>query len=77
MTTQKSYFQEYEAMIKHNKLNQPCSTFELFLNMVGDFLAALGLVASVALFGLYYGGFFHWAAKSLPDNAILQFFFGA
>jgi hypothetical protein len=68
-------FHGHEAMIEDT--NQPYSLIDKILGMAMDLLAAIGLMATTALFGLYYGGFFHWAAKSFPDNAVLQFLFGA
>jgi len=53
----------------------PCS-YNWAMDIVWGFLAALGVIAMAGLFGLYSAGFFRWAAKALPENAVLQLLFG-
>lgn len=44
---------------------------------IRDALAIIGAMSAAALFGLHQSGLFHWAAKKLPDNTVLQLLFGA
>jgi len=56
--------------------DNPCGT-SWVVDLLWGFFAALGLIAVAAFFGLYAGGFFHWTARALPDNAVLNLLFGA
>ena len=47
-------------------------SFQWAADLIWGFLAALGLIAAAGMVGLYFGGFFHWAAQKLPDNAVLR-----
>lgn len=41
-------------------------TFDIFIGLIRDFLAVLGIVACAILMGLWQADFFVWAAKTMP-----------
>jgi hypothetical protein len=50
-------------------------TFERVMDWTFGFLTAIGLLAVCFVIGLWYSGFFHFLAKNLPNNSIIQFLF--
>jgi hypothetical protein len=50
----------------------PLFTFEGICDALQMLLVVLGMLTSAAFIGLWFGGFFHWIAKSFPNGLLAQ-----
>jgi hypothetical protein len=52
--------------------DKPLFTFEGICDALQMLLVVLGMMTLAALIGLWFGGFFHWIAKSFPGGLLAQ-----
>jgi hypothetical protein len=52
--------------------DKPLVTFEGVCDALQMLLVVLGMMTLAALIGLWFGGFFHWIAKSFPTGLLAQ-----
>jgi hypothetical protein len=52
--------------------DKPIFTFEGVCDALQMLLVVLGMLTLAALVGLWFGGFFHWIAKSFPNGLLAQ-----
>jgi hypothetical protein len=50
----------------------PLVTFIEICHSVRLFFEALGVITACVVVGLWFGGFFHWIAKSFPNGLLAQ-----
>jgi hypothetical protein len=52
--------------------DKPLFTFEGICDTLQMLLVVIGMLTLAALIGLWFGGFFHWIAKSFPNGLLAQ-----